>query len=237
MGNRLYYIMSFLPVLPGLGHAPPVTMEELFRIMQEERSKKVRTLAKALNFATLLRQAAENRVLGCSLADVLGACSIEPGAPPVMVDLFLLDPQEVGEDFWLTKLWREYFSLLENIGKSVGSSLLVRWAHWEGSLREQMMEVRRQSAGVVADGESVRGRATAWDHGGIIAGWRKTADPLAGERLLDEARIGFIEAESPRYSFGIDELAAYFLKLGLLLRHAALNREAGIRILEEVTAV
>lgn len=237
MSSRLYYLMSLLPVLPGLGNAPPITMEEVFRIILEERSETARTLAEAFNFAALLKKAAENRVLGYPSADTLGTYSIEPDTPPVLVELFLLDPQEVGEDFWLTELWREYYTFLENIGQSIGSSLLVRWTHFESSLREQLMEVRRQSTGTAAGGESAPDTATAWDHSALIADWRKAPDPLVGEKLLDEARISFIEAESAHYSFGIDELVAYFLKLGLLLRHAALNREAGIKILEEVTAL
>ena len=237
MSSRLYYLMSLLPVLPALGNAPPITQEELFRIIAEERSEAARTLAEAFHFAELLMESAQNRLLGFPAADTLGAYSLEPGAPPILVELFLLDPQEVGEDFWLTELWREYFSFLENIGQSIGSSLLVRWTQWESSLREQLMEVRRQSAGTAAGGEPTPDTAAAWDHGALIAEWRKAHDPMAGERLLDEARIHFIEAESAHYSFGIDELVAYFLKLGLLLRHAGLNREAGIEILEEVTAL
>ncbi len=237
MSSRLYYLMSLLPALPALGNPPPITTEELFRIIREERSEPARTLAEAFNFAALLMEAAENRLLGYPGADTLGAYSIEPEAPPILVELFLLDPQEIGEDLWFTELWREYFGFLETIGQSIGSSLLVRWTHWESALREQLMQVRRQAIGTFAGSETAKDTAATWDHSALIAEWRKTSDPMVGERLLDEARIGFIETESAHYSFGIDELVAYFLKLSLLLRHAGLNREAGIKILEEVTAL
>jgi hypothetical protein len=78
-------------------------------------------------------------------------------------------------------------------------------------------------------------RNRIWYHDEIIGEWRAAPDPLAAEKVLDQARIRFIDQESHYYSFKIDELVAYFLKLGILARHARLNREAGRKALEEIS--
>jgi hypothetical protein len=183
----------------------------------------------------LARQAAENNLgKGHSCEAAPAAHFVAQDLPPAMAEL--LSQVAGDEDVWLTELWRECFRYLERIGEDIGSSLLVGWAEWESSLREGLMNVRRKSAGVSAAGGEASNLAAA-RHGGLIAEWAAATDPLAGEWVLDEARIRFIDAGSAGYSFDIDELVAYFLKLGLLLRHAALDREAGAGIIREVTAL
>lgn len=237
MSDRLYYLMSSLPALPGLGHAPPITMGELLSIVRQDRSEAVRTLVDAFHVVALAREAAENLMLGYSWEESLGARPIEHTLPPVMVEVLSRASEGVGEDLWLTELRRERFNYLKKIGETIGSSFLVRWTEWDSALREQLVTVRSRSAGAVAAGGEAPNPATALDHSELVAEWGKAADPLAGERLLDEARIRFIETGLTSYSFDIDELVAYFLKLGLLLRHAALDREAGAEIIKEVAAL
>ena len=162
----------------------------------------------------------------------------------------------MGEEAWFTELWMAYLVFLKRIGGKIGSALLSRWADFEISLRRQLADARLEAAATSVESEDAASSGTAvgavsppvsdpadlpgtgdMDHGNLIAGWRDAADPMAGERLLDEARMQFIEAGAEQYSFGIDELVAYFLKLGLLSRYVRLNREEGLKILEEVTAL
>ena len=60
---------------------------------------------------------------------------------------------------------------------------------------------------------------------------------MTGEHKLDEARCAFLASESTRYSFEIDELVFYLLKLRLLSRYAALDRATALKTLEEVTVL
>jgi hypothetical protein len=234
MTTRLYYLMAYLPDLPRLGEPPPITVEEVLRLIGQERPEDVRILGEAFGFESLLNKTAQVRLLGYSAGDTAGAFSLDPGLPPFLLDTFLKDPQDVGEDAWLTELWSKHLDFMEGIGKDIGSPLLSRWAQWERSLRQQLARIRRQSE---PESQIEEGPVGQWDHSALLAEWRAVRDPLAGERLLDEARMKFIDEESRHYSFTIDELVAYFLKLGLLSRHARLSRDEGVKVLEEVTTL
>lgn len=234
MSTRLYYLLAFLPPLPPLGDPPPIDMAELLRIVDQERISDARLLAESFNFQAQLMQAATIKLLGYSSGDTAGTYSFGANSPPVVIDLFLRDPQEIGEDIWLTQLWIEYLDFFDSVGKTLGSSLLSRWASWEKSLRSQLLAART-GAGLDARHKDLA--LGPHDHRELIAEWRAASDPMIGEKILDQARMDFIERESRRYSFGIDELAAYFLKLSLLNRHAQMDRQEGIKILEEVTAL
>ena len=258
MSDRLYYLLSFLPVLPPLGEKPPLSAEEVFKVIKEEQIEKARVVAGIFEFETRLLRAVRDKYLAYSSEEVPDSPFGQLSQP--VVDTFLKDPSQMGEDVWFTELWINYLIFLKDAGKRIGSELLSLWAEWEMSLRGQLASARigdlRASAGkeeASANTLSVQGAAPGppvrpsgeapipdvgkWDHGDLIARWRTAQDPMAGERLLDEARMQFIEAGARRYSFGIDELVAYFLKLGLLSRYMRLDREEGLKILEEVTAL
>lgn len=232
MSARLYYLLALLPPLPALGDAPPLGMAELLRIIDQERISDARLLAEAFKFQAQLMQAATLKLLGYSAGDTAGTYSFGPDSPPVLIELFLRDPNEIGEDVWFTELWVEHLGFFHSVGKTLGCPLLCRWAAWEKALRLQLQAAR--SGG---DTDLKVNATDSHDHRELIAAWRAATDPMDGEKILDQARIDFIEAESRRYSFGIDELAAYFLKLSLLTRHAQMDRPGGHKILEEVTAL
>lgn len=236
MKTRLYYLMSFLPPLPPLGEPPPISAGEvLLKIFEQESAKDLKLVAEVFDFEAQLFRAAYVRLLGhTSVGDTVGAFSIDSQAPPFLVDVFLKDPQEIGEDAWFTELLEQHLNFMEGVGKNIDSPLLIRWTRWERSLRRQLSEARRRSESETHVKASVEGE---WNHGALIAEWSAASDPLAGERLLDKARMEFIDQESMRYSFTIDELVAYLLKLGLLARHAQMQREEGVKILEEVTTL
>ena len=253
MTTRLYYLLSFLPVLPPLGETPPNTVEEILEIIRIDPIEEASAVAGVFEFEVGLLQAVRDKFLSDawngSLDSPFGALS-----QPV-VDAFLKDPKEMGEEEWFTELWMAYLVFLKEVGGKIGSALLSGWADFEISLRRQLAAARLNAAASSVELEDMASSGTAvgavppvsdpvdlpgmgdMDHGNLIAEWRDAADPMVGERLLDEARMQFIEAEAKYYSFGIDELVAYFLKLGLLSRYARLNREEGLKILEEVTAL
>lgn len=233
MSPRLYYLLALLPPLPSLGETPPVDVGEVLRIIEQERVTDARLLAESFNFQAQLMQAATLKLLGYSAGDTSGTYSLGPNSPPLLIELFLRDPQEVGEDVWFTELWMEHLGFFDSVGKTLGSSLLRRWANWEKSLRRQLLSARTSSA----DASHKQLTPDTHDHRELVTEWRAASDPMIGERILDQARMDFIEAESRKYSFSIDELAAYFLKLSLLTRHAQLDRQEGIKILEEVTTL
>jgi hypothetical protein len=60
---------------------------------------------------------------------------------------------------------------------------------------------------------------------------------MEAEELLERARLDFLERENPRYSFSVDELVAYLLKLRLLERHRRMDPEKGRALLRGVAAL
>ncbi len=234
MTTRLYYFLSSLPPLPPLGRTPPITMQEVLERMRREANEKVRFLAEALDSEAKLIQTAHMRLLNPTPGDTVGALSIDPKAPPLIVGLLVEDPDEVGEDKWLTRLWSAHLDFLEGVGKTVNSPLLCLWAGWERSLCLQLARVRRASVSVP---QNPGPRVIDWDHTPLVEQWRTASDPMAGEWILDQARMDFIHTHTPHYSFTVDELAAYWLKLGVLTRHARLSREAGWKVLKEVSTL
>ncbi|MCK8603652.1 DUF2764 domain-containing protein [Desulfoferrobacter suflitae] len=234
MSTRLYYLLALLPPLPPLGDTPPITESEVLCIIDQEKVSDARLLAEAFNSRTQLMQAATLKLEGHDAGDIPAICYFGHNLSPPLFELFLRDPQEAGEDAWLTEFWMELLSFFDAVGKTLKSSLLCRWAAWEKSLRSRLQSVRINS---IADSGRKDLFIDAHDHRPLIADWRAASNPMMGERILDQARMDFIEAESRRYTFNIDELAAYFLKLGLLTRHARLDRQQGLDILEEVIAL
>ncbi len=253
MATRLYYLLSFLPVLPPLGETPPITIEETLGIIEQDPIEEASTVARIFQFDAELLQAVRDKFLADSWNGSMDSPFGSLSQP--VVDAFLKDPREMGEEEWFTDLWMAHLVFLKGASVKIGSALLGRWADFEISLRRQLATARLEMATSVAPEDAgVFGTAKGdfpaagshaadlpgsdvMDHKDLIAGWRDADDPMAGERLLDEARMQFIEAGVKHYSFGIDELVAYFLKLGLLSRYVRLNREEGLKILEEVTAL
>jgi hypothetical protein len=60
---------------------------------------------------------------------------------------------------------------------------------------------------------------------------------MEAEVSLERAQLAFLEEESRRYSFTMDELAAYLLHLRLLERRQRLDRGRGRAMLKEIAAL
>jgi hypothetical protein len=60
---------------------------------------------------------------------------------------------------------------------------------------------------------------------------------MEAERLLDQGRLEFLDREAPRYSFTVDELAAYLLKLRLLERQRRQDPARGRELLRQAATL
>lgn len=256
MAAGLYYLLSFLPPLPDIGDPPPITLEEVARLVRDLPGREIRALFEVIELESTL-QAMVRRRLGLEAPGGNASPSTDLGGegrlPPALATFFSEEQAAVPEDAWLTHLWDAFYREIARLGAATGCDLLTTWSHWERSLRWQLAATRSKAlaeAGPLpmegAKAVPCQGPAEmpadlaldgGYDHSALIHEACLAQDPLASERILDEGRARFLEQQAGRYSFRIEELIAYILKLRLLLRHARLNRTEGIHILEEVTSI
>ncbi|MBF0117290.1 MAG: DUF2764 family protein [Desulfobacterales bacterium] len=196
----------------------PITIHEVLKNIDQEKAKDLIPLVNLFEIEETLNKNILNKIIGNSSETI--------EVPQLIVEAFNKDIKEVGEDKWLTCIWEAFFDFASGVGKVIGSPLLSKWISWEKSLRYQIAEVRSSKT---------YEQNYEWDHKSLLGEWRAINDPLAGEKILDEERIKFIDEESKRYSFTIDEIVAYLLKVNLLSRYVKLKKEEGIKILKEVT--
>lgn len=253
MAAGLHYLLTYLPPLLGLGDPPPITLEEVGRLAGEIPGREIRTLFELIQLEDALSGLVRRRL---GLPGVAGQPGPDPASlPPALAAMFGEAAAGQAEDIWLTEVMDRFYRHVAERGRSLGSPLLTQWAAWERALRWQMASTRARNlaedapvppAGGQPGGSFCQGPVApptdqgldpAIDHTALIQEACLAQDPLAAELVLDEGRVRFLEEQACRYSFRIEELIAYILKLRLLLRHVRLNRAEGIKILQEVTSV
>ncbi len=121
---------------------------------------------------------------------------------------------------------------------------LKRWWNWERTLRNELVRLRAPRKGLDAERYV---RPADWQVGPAeIAREALSQDtPLAAEDLLDRARWSFLGELEAAHFFDLGRLIVYYLRLQILHRRAAFNREAGsarfqsvyMKMTEEIAAV
>ena len=214
----LYYLLTTLPQLPELGGGAPLPFNELQRLVRNDGHAGAIGVVDVLALEPVIQAAIERRVMDGTLA--------EPGEnwPTTVVEALAADPGTDGEEIWLDRAWGAFFQWVHQMGKKCHAPLLSKWAVFEPSLRDHLAALRN------GDKHGHGPFDTLMD----IVGCN---NPLDAELMLDTIRWRFLEKETPRFSFHIDELVAYALKHRLLERYVRLDRAKGTRILEEVTTL
>jgi len=241
--NRLFYLLTLLPPLPALGEQPAVTLPEALGLLRQQGGRDFELLADTLGAENELRDALAEWVRNTPVTR-----SAPAALPPFLTALF--DEERIAdfaEDAWVDAVWQAWFGEVAHAGRSIGSRLLPRWVAWETALRSRL--ARRRAGGGAED----EPRVTLDEPGdppdldAVVAAWHAAREqgaaegplPVAveAELLLERARLDFLDAEDPRYSFSLDELVAYLLKLRLLDRRARLEPEAGRSLLRRAVAL
>lgn len=243
MDNRRYYLLTLLPPLPSLGEPLPITLSEALERLRQQGGRDLEMLADALEAEAGLRDALDEWVVNPP-----GSRAVPPALPPSLAALFD-EERSAGfaEDAWISAVWQAWFDLLSRVGRSVGSRLLPRWAAWETALRLRLARARGLRDGEHHVAEAKGEREDGFDLAAILAAWDATrergkagkglAAAMEAELVLEQARLDFLDAEAPAYSFTVDELAAYLLKLRLLERHRRFDPERGRALLRGAAAL
>jgi len=216
----LFYLLTYLPPLPGLGEAPSLGFEEIAALVAAEGDPLARRLTAVVLLEDGFRKAVKTRFSGEDLDPATAAA-----LPPVITEALTLDPSAIGEVEWLEGAWKAYFAHAAAEGAACGSAALRDWAGWEVTLREELagFRCRHEEEG-----------PGAVEHPALLEAWDAALDPMLGEKILDEARWTFLDGLAGRYSFSHDEFVAYLLKLRLLTRYQTLDRARGLQLLQEV---
>lgn len=243
MDTRLTYLLTLLPPLPPLGETLPLTMADALVLLRQPGGTDLELLAGLLEAESPLQHALDEWVVNPP------GSRVAPNTLPQPLRALFDEERVAGmtEAAWAGSVRQAYLDLLSEAGRRLGSNLLSRWSGWEGSLRLNLAQRRARLRG--DRDEPWQGPPPEVDPGldATLAAWSAARSRGAdGERLeaameaeisLDRARLAFLEGESRRYSFAMDELVAYLLQLRLLERHQRLNPQRGRSLLKEVAAL
>lgn len=243
METRTTYLLTLLPQLPALGETPPLALADALRLLRQQGGADLELLADLLEAEPLLREALEEWVVNPS-----GSRTVPGDLPSPVRELFDEDlVRGLAEEAWVDAVWQAWFDLLSETGRRHGYGLLSRWAAWEASLRRQLARRRAQVRGDRDEPGEVPPPDVDPVMEAALAAWSaaQLRDAAAGrldaameaEVSLDRARLAYLEGEAPRYTFALDELVSYLLRLRLLERHRLLDRSRGRTLLKEVSAL
>ena len=240
MSGRFFYLLSFLPSLPDFGGEPRLSPGDLVETFKTQPEPALHLLAEVVEV---------ERALTAVVAALCLKRELPAQVLPEELRVALPTPEQLenglGEDVWVTDVWTAFYAWLEAMARRIGSPLLRQWSRLEYVLRGALADARLEA--FAEDGSGPAAGATVVDFPidddlrprptEVVQAWRSEADPMRGEMLLDKARHQWITHMEPTYTFDIDELVAYVLKLRLLTRHAQWSRDEGLKILGEVTAL
>lgn len=232
MAGNLVYLLTLLPTLPALGE--PIPAEDPFARLREDGHPDLLLLADLLEAEETICRHAFTRFVQ---DDREKRPALPETLPEPLVEALTRD-ESIHEAAWLDQAYAAWFGALAKAGEAIGSPLLTDWANTEHALRAGFARHRKPHAAVEpAPGDDPFDAPLPTDPAGWIDAYYAIPEPLKAERLLDEARIDHLRRSAIDYSFATDELVAYLLQLRILRRHAAMDREAGLKIIQEVTAL
>ena len=218
MAPRHYYLVAALPSLGELGTAPPWTAADLLAHVDQVGGPTEVVAALLLGDDLLQRDALLAGEIGEARTAVLtpeqaagqaplpGSLAVEPGAEPV---------RHAGDAVWLA-----WFRHAADVGRRRGSRFLEAWVAHEVALRNALAAARAKALGLDPADYLVATElaAAGVDFTDVIAEWAAAPDPLAGQRILDQARWQWLNEHEAWFSFGADEVAVFAAKLMLIDR-------------------
>ena len=224
MAGRHYFLLASLPHLGEPGAGAPLTGRELLERVVEAGGP--RTLIEALLLEDDLVQ-----------REALLAGEIDQAEPVVLSVEQLRDEQPLPETLGAgpdqppgrvaaDAVWAAYFHHAAGVVRRCGCGFLAARVGFEVALRNALAEARAKSLGLDAAeylvAETLADRDA--DLTGVLSEWAAAAHPLAGLRVINQARWNWLTEREAWFTFGDDELAAYAAKLMMLHRQRRLDQ-------------
>jgi len=229
MSGRNVYLLTYLPHLGNLGEAPPVSCAEFLSLLAEDEN-----LARPLELTRAV-------LLGDDLLlrDAHLGGEIDPAneADPKLAEPVILTTGQLCDDEPLpeyltaegstetTKIvtdvvWEAYFRHAHALANQLQSRFLIAWVGFEIALRNAVAQERAEALelepGDYFVAEDIAD--TTIDLASTVNEWSAAPDPLAGQRVLDQARWAWLGENDAYFGYGDEELIAYGAKLMLQQR-------------------
>jgi hypothetical protein len=229
-----YYLVSSLPPLPAsVEEPPPLTLDALVDALRLEGGAPWR-----LGRAILLEPDLRAREVARARHDpdprflVLDDVLAEDGAPGLL---------DAGEDDGRRRVphdavWERYAQWALAVSAAEGSTLLAAYTRYNLALRNALARARAARLGLDAEPSTVLAEE-ALDDAEVtdpVLRWSQAATPLEAELALDRARWEYLVEAAPWFTFSLDEVADYALRLVLGHRWNATRTHQGQKTLEEV---
>ena len=228
VGNN-YYLITSLETLESLTSAPPLSISAFRAKITDMPGAEDLVKTLLLSDDLMQRQA------------VLSG-EIEQGAPTILTKEQITDEEPLPEYLDLPSegsprriagdsLWSAYYRHAMSVAKRLKCAFLEDWIGFEVALRNALAEARAKTLGLDPNEYLVEPQlGSSVNFAPIISEWSSAPNPLAGLKVLDNARWDWLERNDRAYSFEDDEIAAYAAKLMLLhrwrrLAQAAENRQ------------
>jgi hypothetical protein len=226
MASGNYYRISALPSLGDLGSVPPLALADLREHVADAARPRALVDA-ALLFDDLVQReaflAGETQEVSPAVLTPGQVRNDEPLPEPLAGEGADAPPRIAADAVWMA-----YFRHAAGVARRQGSGFLAAWVAHEVALRNALAAARATALGlepapylVMPDlGPGVD------DFAVLVSEWAAAPDPLAGLRLLDRARWDWLTENERWFSFADEELAAYAVKLTLLVRWHRLSGAA-----------
>jgi len=216
-----YYLLTALPSLAEPPADPPLTPQAMLEMLEPAPGPRKLAETVFLSDDLQLRQAVLAGEIPADLAEpvVLSGEQVRDEAP--LPDFLAGEDDEAqpgSPQLGADQVWQRYFEHAAKL--AARSEMLAEWVRYEVGLRNALAAARAKALGLDAAGYIVAPEL-GYDedqYAAVLAEWSAAADPLAGLKVLDNARWAWIGEHSRHYSFTDDELAAYAARLVILHR-------------------
>jgi hypothetical protein len=217
MTSARYFDITTLPAIGDLGTAPPMKLADLIEHVVENR----KWLEPLKTFVLLDDLHQREAVLAGEIVEVEPAVlSLQQMQGEARLPAWMDTPAdgEKAARLEVDQLWDRYFRYAHRMGVSSGSRFLTEWVEFEVALRNKLAAARARKLGL---GESDYQVATDLIQGDedlapVLSEWETAATPLAGLRVVIQARWSWIDRHDAWFSFSMDELLAYAARVMLL---------------------
>jgi len=219
------YLLSALPALGELGQTPPISPGDLLAHVAPFAGPHDIVRAVLLSDDLLQRQATLAGEIDKPTPAVLSPEQLRDEAPlPDCLTVAEAEAKPVaGEDL----LWEAYFRHTAAVAAARRCAFLRDWTAYEVGLRNAVAASRARllELDVASYLVATDLAADADDFVTVVNDWSTASTPLAGMRILDEARWRWLGDNDAWFTFRDDELAAYAVRLMLLSRWRRLSAD------------
>ena len=124
---------------------------------------------------------------------------------------------------WWNNLYSKKLRSKQKIAQTLGSA----WVKFEIALRNELVEARSRLLEIEPTDYFILPELGECDMdlSNMITEWSNASNPLAAQRVLDQARWRWIDTHEPYFTFQDDELAAYAARLLLVERWDRLKED------------